>query len=168
MGGKPLNCPSLVVPAKTEEKSTTNSTISDTQPNKVGIYWHPEEYPDAVSEEYNSLGDLWADWYNEYLLADFPRLLVRYEDLLFFPDQVMKVIAECIGKELTQPTRTMLHTDGDNGSEGMADLIHALAKHGTTKGRTSYQLSRQDLDYAQITMADLMDWFGYQTIVSYK
>lgn len=162
MGGKPLNCPSLVVPVEAEEESSANST---TQPNKIGIYWHPEKYPNAVPEEYNSLGDLWTDWYNEYLLADFPRLLVRYEDLLFFPDQVMKVIADCIGTELNQPTRTMLRTDGDNGSEGMVDLIRALAKHGTTKGRTDH-MTRQDLEYAQITMADLMDWLGYQTIVN--
>jgi len=78
-----------------------------------------------VDEEYNainvsygpgpshhkSLGHLWNDWYGEYLYsntnngsggttttsAPFPRLIVRFEDIIFFPYEVTQQICTCAG-----------------------------------------------------------------------
>ncbi|KAL7435195.1 hypothetical protein ACHAXH_002553 [Discostella pseudostelligera] len=78
-----------------------------------------------INEEYNavdvnygsgpshhkSLGHLWNDWYGEYLYsnttngsgsttttnAPFPRLIVRFEDIIFFPYEVTKQICTCAG-----------------------------------------------------------------------
>ena len=37
---------------------------------------------------------LWNDWYTEYLEASYPRLLVRFEDLIFYPQQTTNLICD--------------------------------------------------------------------------
>ena len=39
----------------------------------------------------------WTEWNRAYLEASFPRLVVRYEDLLFSPYEVARAVCGCLG-----------------------------------------------------------------------
>jgi len=49
----------------------------------------------SENREHTSLAHMWADWYNDYYQADYPRLLVRLEDLVFYPHETLKAICDC-------------------------------------------------------------------------
>ena len=56
---------------------------------------------------YDNLVDLWSRWHGEYYQAAWPRLLVRFEDLLFEPRAVAGAVCDCLGGALcgNQPVR---------------------------------------------------------------
>lgn len=47
--------------------------------------------------KYKGLIHLWNEFYQEYLKADFPRLIVRFEDAIFHLPQIVQHIQECVG-----------------------------------------------------------------------
>jgi hypothetical protein len=51
----------------------------------------------TIVRKYKSLAHVWSEWYREYLDADFPRLIVRFEDLIFHAPAVLEQIRECVG-----------------------------------------------------------------------
>lgn len=51
-------------------------------------------------ERYESLLNLWSTWYGAYWDSDMPRLMVRYEDLLFEPQQTLERVCDCVGGRL--------------------------------------------------------------------
>ena len=48
---------------------------------------------------WSSLAHVWNSWYREYYHADFPRLIIRFEDLLFHTEAVLEEIRDCVGAE---------------------------------------------------------------------
>lgn len=71
---------------------------------------HPEHCPDFsatptttsikyadFNRKHNSILHHWNDYYQEYLHVDFPFLLVRFEDLVFFPKETTTAVCECAG-----------------------------------------------------------------------
>lgn len=46
-----------------------------------------------------SLAHVWSEWYLEYYEAQFPRLIIRFEDLLFHTPKVLDEIRQCAGAE---------------------------------------------------------------------
>ena len=53
------------------------------------------------SYSYDSLVDMFSDYYNEWISnASFPSLIVRYEDLLFHPKVVIKQVCSCAGGKM--------------------------------------------------------------------
>jgi hypothetical protein len=108
---------------------------------------------------WDSLVHLWNDWYRQYLTADFPRLMVRFEDLLFQPDEVLQTIADCVGTELRDPL--LFNTDSSKAHGSGTDLVHALIKYGSGDGRIS-NMTVEDLEYAdRILDKDLVRIFDY-------
>jgi hypothetical protein len=111
---------------------------------------------------WDSLVDLWNDWYRQYLVADYPRLMVRFEDLLFQAPAVMKQISDCMGVDFDatnfryQTNKAKLHGSG-------TDFLHAIIKSGNETARKK-GMTEQDLKFAgQHLDADLMRLFQYQT-----
>jgi hypothetical protein len=49
--------------------------------------------------EYDSLAHYWTAWYKEYLSADYPRLIVRFEDLQFHAKEMIDLVCRCAGAE---------------------------------------------------------------------
>ena len=47
--------------------------------------------------EYDSLEHIWNDFHSAYLNASFPRLIVRFEDALFYLPQLITSIGDCVG-----------------------------------------------------------------------
>jgi hypothetical protein len=48
-------------------------------------------------EHYPSLAEFWSDYYREYLDVNAPRLMIRFEDMLFHGKAVMQAVAKCAG-----------------------------------------------------------------------
>ncbi|VEU35654.1 unnamed protein product [Pseudo-nitzschia multistriata] len=49
----------------------------------------------SENRQHKSLAHMWADWYNDYYEANFPRLMIRLEDLVFYPHETLKMVCEC-------------------------------------------------------------------------
>ena len=123
--------------------------------------------------EHNSLVDFWNDWYKEYIENDFPKLIVRFEDVIFYPKQITKVICECAGGRLIHPDNKFVYIT-DSAKKGAAhgkdnektSYVDALVKYGTEKGRyTGYY--DEDLTYANEQLDPyLMNLFGYRSASS--
>jgi hypothetical protein len=113
---------------------------------------------------WDSLVDLWNDWNRQYLQADYPRLMVRFEDLLFQAPAVMKQISDCMGVDFN--LTTFRYQKGKAKKHGSGtDFLHAIIKSGNETARKQ-GMTEQDLTFAaQHLDADLMRIFQYQTPV---
>jgi hypothetical protein len=98
------------------------------------------------SVHFDSLAELWSTWYNEYLEADYPILIIRFEDLVFRPVSVMEKVAECMGGVVNQPFSYRLRTSKSHGSG--TDFVKAVIKTGDAVGRAN-NMTAADLEYAR-------------------
>ncbi|GKY92161.1 hypothetical protein MPSEU_000187400 [Mayamaea pseudoterrestris] len=113
-------------------------------------------------EEYDSLADMWSEWYKLYVNATFPRLIIRFEDTLFHADQVMESIMDCIGRPLQKRVRNHLDASKHHGKS--TDFLEALAKYGRADGRDA-GLQAQDRVYAQTALdQEVMRMFHYPQV----
>lgn len=117
--------------------------------------------------KYESLAHLWNVWYEEYVHADFPRLVLRLEDLLFHAEETITQVCECGGG--TMKSGGFVHVaDVANLNPGIetsdnlpTGLIGSLILYGN---RTHYREHYSDtqLQAAQdILQPELMKLFGY-------
>jgi len=117
---------------------------------------------------HDTLVGFWNDWYRQYADVKWPRLLVRFEDLIFFPKQVTKTVCECAGGELNHRPFKYITESAKKGTSAhgkkseRTTYLDALIKYGTEAGR--YNGYRpEDLKYAQKYLDPrLMDLFKYK------
>jgi hypothetical protein len=50
-------------------------------------------YPEQTAT-FDSMVHFWSTWYNEYLEADYPRLMIRFEDLIFHQRELISTVCE--------------------------------------------------------------------------
>ena len=129
--------------------------------NPVTINWEQTN----LTNHYTSLIQVWNEWNQQYLQADFPRLMIRYEDQLRHGPRVLQLIANCAGLDENDPEyknvgstftyqAPMAKTHGQS-----TDLLAALQK--LTGPRRSLLL-HEDLDYATSSLdQELMSLFHY-------
>jgi hypothetical protein len=87
------------------------------------------KFDKASKFHWESLVDLWNDWYRQYLEADYPRLIVRFEDLLFQAPAVMQQISECMGVDFNEETfKYQTKSAKGHGSHTFAPLSRAATK----------------------------------------
>lgn len=149
-----MHCPNLVPSWKDrkyhgiEHLKTFNVTV------------RAKEDDPRFTSRYDSLTDLWTKWNRQYLEADYPRLIIRFEDTLFHAEKVMKVVGECAGLPTAKPFRYRLAAGKDHGNS--TDFVTAMAKYGTNQGRYA-GLIPKDLKHARKTLdPELMSIFHYQ------
>jgi hypothetical protein len=119
------------------------------------------------SKEWPSLAYVWNDYYRDYLQTDTPRLMVRFEDLLFRPKAVLEIVKECAGAAWQDETAFYYVVDGSkwehvrfNGPQ--SNLISAMIKHGNPTRRTR-NMTEADLQYAgSVLDEELLRLFHYQ------
>mmetsp|Transcript_10890 Transcript_10890/g.44108 ORF Transcript_10890/g.44108 Transcript_10890/m.44108 type:complete len:258 (-) Transcript_10890:1479-2252(-) len=75
---------------------------------------------------YASLMHLWSEWNAAYVNATFPRLMVRFEDLLFDTERTVRTACECVGGRLRD--------DGFRQQEGQAKTL-AMGHRGPVNDR---------------------------------
>lgn len=124
------------------------------------LLWHPDvEDANPVYVRYKEhqqrhehLPGFYNDFYHQYLEADFPRVIVRYEDLLFFGKNVTETLCECGGgvpreDEFVFPLDSSKAGFQGHGSE-RTNLYDALVRYGNDEGRTK-SLTDRDLEYSK-------------------
>ena len=120
----------------------------------------------SVNTTYTSLAHIWGEWYQEYMDADFPFLLVRAEDVIFFPEQVTSQICECAGGTMNENFLLVQEDLKDNDKTGgikeSRDMTSMMARYGSGEKRTN-QMTELDLKYAHTHLnTDLMTLFAYE------
>jgi len=106
-----------------------------------------------------SLVHLWSDWYRQYLEADYPRLFVRFEDMLFHGPTLVGIIANCTGASVPDEFRRQTNNAKGHGSN--TNFLSAIMKTGDAKRRIQ-QMTKQDLEFAKANLdKDLMRIFEY-------
>ncbi|GKY91834.1 hypothetical protein MPSEU_000155000 [Mayamaea pseudoterrestris] len=161
---KSLHCPNLI-PIPAEQELLVKHHLNLSKTGAIPVEVHYAEF----NVQHDSLIDFWNDWYREYANVKWPRLLVRFEDLVFFPQQVTKTVCECAGGELNhnRPFKFIVESakKGDAAHGKLSDrttYIDALVKYGTEQGRYK-GYTREDLDYVRKHLdPKLMELFHYK------
>ena len=104
----------------------------------------------------------------EYLQAKFPYLLVRFEDLIYHPKQVVQTICECAGGEMNRGdfqyiTGSAKKGVGAHGAESeRTGYLQALSRYGKNEGRAK-GMEESDLAFARKFLdSELMKKFQYR------
>ena len=140
------HCPNLVDPKE-------NSTIAVTVHFGVGNHTYP------------TLLHLWNRWYRQYYdSVSYPRLIVRMEDLLFYPKETISLICDCVGGDMNSSTFTVLTESAKTYARGhgthKTGFVDGWIKYGNQ--RTYEQFSAVDRIAAyEIVDKDMMSYFGY-------
>ena len=113
---------------------------------------------------HHSLPEMWNDWYNEYFAEDFPRVFVRFEDLLFYGKNVTQTLCKCGGGVPRRDHFVHVRSSAKLGTaahgSNKTGLLDALIQFGTDEGRLKgytkkdLELSHQFLDPKLMTMFD--------------
>ena len=120
----------------------------------------------VTNEFHDSLVHMWLDWYTEYFDATFPRLILRLEDLVFFPRLVLQQICECVGGDLAEKFRLLV-----NSAKQGSDNVHGTNKTGLLEAMYSHVyvnrtmgMTIEDVIYANAVLQDsvLLETFNYR------
>jgi hypothetical protein len=150
-----LHCPNLV-PTEHDlqrfgpELAATNHTFNVTvhfDTNQV-IHW-------------KSLIDLYNDWYLQYFInATYPRLIVRFEDMLLHAPTILQVIGRCVGVDASSTFKFQVNSAKQHGSH--TDFMSALLKSGNRDARVR-NMTSEDIQFAVQNLDPyLMETMQYQ------
>lgn len=156
------HCPNLV----THESELFHKLVGyhhANHTNRVTVHYKPQN-----RTFHDSLVGLWNDWYGDYkAITHYPRLMIRYEDLLFHLQEVVTKVCHCGGGKIIHANGTVsIQSDSAKGSkgahEGANGLLSAVMQYGNSETRVK-GFSVGDLEYAETMLrSDLMEEFGYK------
>lgn len=116
---------------------------------------------------FDSLAHLWSQWYQEYVDVDYPRLIIRFEDLIFHPKQVISTVCACAGAEPKEDVFSYVVGEAKWGSsvhKGSSNMISAMIQYGSDEHRFK-SLTYDDLKYANEHISpELLRMFQYPPI----
>jgi len=144
---------------------TENHCPDFTLPNIKAVVHYAE-----MSKNHDSILHLWNDWYTEYRTADFPHLIVRFEDLVFHPEEVTKQVCHCAGGEMRKDGKFIYIVD--SAKKGKAahgknrtGYVDAIVKYGSAARRYDGYRYKEDLEYIRDNVdPQLMDIMQYPAI----
>lgn len=108
------------------------------------------KYGEGNVQELLSLAHYYSEWYEEYMKADFPRIMVRFEDLFFHGEDVTRAMCNCGGgvprpdnwqsgqftHDVSESAKKGVHAHGDIAKR-TNHLVGALIKYGSFANRTN-------------------------------
>jgi hypothetical protein len=145
-----VHCPNLV--PDEEDRKRYGDSINETFPVKV-IFDKDQVFYWA------SLAHLWSDWYQYYFKATYPRLMIRFEDMVLHAPTIMKIIAECTGT--TVPDKFTFQAQSSKSHGSGATFLKVVEKTGDIAGRVD-KMTKEDLVYAEQHLDEnLMKVFKY-------
>jgi hypothetical protein len=156
-------CPALLL-----EQNQQGSNIDKVaKPLKVTASYSPQH-----TIVYGSLVELWNEWYKPWLpdSVSFPRLIVRYEDIVFHQEHVIEQICNCAGgvtdhqKDGSEFQSIVESAKAHHKGASSAGLRTNLLKyHNMVKSKKrSIKFTKQDLEYANNELeSKLMHLFHY-------
>jgi hypothetical protein len=111
--------------------------------------------------QYESLYHLWNEFYIQYYTADFPRLVVRFEDTMYLFPQVLEEIRQCVnGYRKANTTEQNLKNGKSHG--GHSNLWTALRKNSDANVRLQTVSSPSEMEYARFVLdSSMMKDFHY-------
>jgi hypothetical protein len=116
-----------------------------------------------AGSSWDSLAHYWNDWYESYLAADFPRLLIRFEDTLFHGKEVMNQVCECGGAQLSSQFNYLVDEAKWNHKHAQNNMVSAIVKYGT-QTRRYRNMTSEDLTFAHSNLdGELMRTFHYKS-----
>ncbi|KAL9188422.1 hypothetical protein ACHAXT_006800 [Thalassiosira profunda] len=156
---------------------------------KEGEKWNAADVKyGAKTTHHQSLGHLWSDWYGEYFYsnntrgsttkkpeAPFPRLMIRFEDIIFFPYEVTKQVCECAGgvlghrqddKDVAENSfhyvvRSAKAGIGHGPASQRNGLIDSWLRYGSSDPTDDF--SKEEVDIAKEALdPSIMNTFGYR------
>eukprot|EP00531_Pseudo-nitzschia_arenysensis_P012910 CAMPEP_0116121854 /NCGR_PEP_ID=MMETSP0329-20121206/3913_1 /TAXON_ID=697910 /ORGANISM="Pseudo-nitzschia arenysensis, Strain B593" /LENGTH=387 /DNA_ID=CAMNT_0003615683 /DNA_START=88 /DNA_END=1251 /DNA_ORIENTATION=+ len=156
--GKPRNCPNLKY--GDSDKSA----------------WNPVTvtYAEKREDHHLSLAHLWNDWYSYYLDIskrgggdDFPFLVVRMEDIVFYPKETIYQVCECAGGKIRDDQPFQLITDSaksdSKGHDISTGTFEAWVKYSQPNTKERYSFSEADYKHALKALdGRLMESLGYK------
>ncbi len=150
------HCPNLV-PTTSEEKDYLEKNGKSTFNVNV-------RYRETNITHHDSLADLYNTYYGDWIDADFPRLIVRFEDLLFHAEIVVQKICECGGGKLfsDKPFKYSVNSaKTGEAHKGANGLVKSMTKY-SDKSKRLKSFTSDDLSYTVNTIrSDIMNMFGY-------
>lgn len=137
-----------------------------------GVYPVSVPYKPRNVTEYDSLVDLWRTWYEDWTTAarrgrddGVPyAVFVRFEDLLFHPDAVVRRVCDCAGG--TRRDGLYLREGTAKGEVGPhaggSGLLDAIVENGNATRRRNALRSREDREHlTEDRFSDLLAEFHY-------
>ncbi len=125
-------------------------------------------YAENRDDQHRSLAHLWNDWYSYYINeADYPFVVVRMEDLVFYPKETTRLICECAGGEIrTDQDRFQFVVDSAKadspGHDKSTGIFAAWVKY-SRRPEPRFGFSEQDYEAAREALDEkLMDSLGYK------
>ena len=138
--------------------------FSDIRTYHVDVNFQMEKNHDPPGRvNYDSLIHLWSEWYEDYLDLPTPRVMVRYEDVLFYQEEVARDICNCVEGEWFKPFGILEKSaKGEGGSHKRANgREDALARY-TDMSLREEGFYKLDSDFAKIVSSDrLKKIFNY-------
>lgn len=119
-------------------------------------------YSDDNITHHESLAGLWNDWYSQWIDATYPRLVIRFEDLLFHAEAVVGQVCVCGGGVMREDFK-YIEKSAKEGKvhKGSNGLVKSLVSYGN-KTRRVTPYTDSDLEYARKTLnRDAMNMFRY-------
>jgi hypothetical protein len=112
---------------------------------------------------------MWNDWYDEYLQADYPRIFVRMEDLVFHGRNVTETICKCVGGEQQHNSKGEFQYVTNSAKHGKihgndkTTLLDAMIRYGSAEKLSRLKgMTKEDIAFARtVFRKDLMEMFGY-------
>lgn len=129
-------------------------------------------YAKGNQHQHQSLAHFYSEWYTEYLNADFPRIMVRFEDLLFHGEEVIRTLCDCgggvrrmdngrSGSFAHMPESAKKGASAHGPMAARTNLVGALIRYGSFANRTA-TMTHEDLIAARRYFdPKIMDAFGY-------
>lgn len=146
-----VNCPNLAKP----------KLKADGTPDKVpmSVKYNPPR-------DFGSLADYWADWYKEYLEVDYPRLIVRFEDIHFHARELIETICQCAGA-VPREDDGMFRYVTESAKWGKAhtsksNIVSTMVKYGSDKKRFKGFKETDWLVAKEVFTPEIMELFGYE------
>jgi hypothetical protein len=184
------HCPNLVVapdtaqkyPAGVDAHYSKNTSLPTAVPvtthyqfGKKGSQPKNDTTTIRFSIHYESLIHVWNSYYREYYdlkndndsLSQPPRIMIRFEDILFHGPAVLRELAACVGIQQQSMFRYSLEKSKQHG-RGTTDFVQALIQYGSSANherRRRGEMSEWDQAYAKhFVDAQLLQTFGYQPL----
>lgn len=98
----------------------------------------------------------------QYTRAVFPRMIIRYEDLIFHPKMVVKDLCECVQGEFIDSNFSFRVDNVKNHGEQNSSMLISMWK-STDSSRRVKGLTNDELLYSYKSVhTDLMSIFQYK------
>ena len=157
-----FRCPNLV--ANEGEQANKSGLTKESDAKGRYLFNVRVAFQKTKIYKYTSLVDLYNRWYRDYLeIKDIPRLMIRYEDLLLYPEEIVTKVCHCGGGTVIN-TMNGIHHDIDSAKPnhiGSNGLMDAVVRYGSEDHRTD-TMTDHDLEYANEELdSELMKLFHY-------